>query len=53
MNSVQVVRRGQEGKPNFKDDAHPDRPLTAVTEENVDTVERLIDWDHGITCQSI
>ncbi len=41
------------GKSNLKDDPRPGRPLTAVTEENVDAVERLIDQEPRITYQSI
>ncbi|MCP4596621.1 hypothetical protein, partial [Neptuniibacter sp.] len=43
LRSDQLVLRVQEGKANSEDDPRPARPLTAVTEENVDAVERLID----------
>ncbi len=47
--SVRFLR----GKTNLKDDLRPGRPATAVTQENVDAVERMADHGPRITTRAI
>ena len=41
------------GRRSLEHDPHPGRPLSAVTEENVQAVERMIKEDARITCREI
>ncbi len=41
------------GKTNLEDDPRTGRPASAVTQENIDAVERMIDEDRRVTYQQI
>lgn len=41
------------GKTTLEDDPRPGRPVTAVTQENVDAVEKILDRDSRITIREI